>query len=217
MEHRMKNSSLVAISILLLSLVGFAQAAAPAPVAGKDYIVIPDGQPLQPADGKVVVEEFFNYICPACNHFEPMFVDWQKNLPDYVKVVHVPASFRPDFEEYARAFYAAKVLGLVGKTHEAVFKAIHTDHILPAEGDKPDEQKIADFYARYGVSADKFLATMDSFAVDLKVRQATEHLKRSGVMSTPTIVVNGRYRVKGKTYADILRITSYLIQKEHGN
>lgn len=210
----MKNSSLVAISVLLLSLIGFAQAA-PTPVAGKDYIVIPDGHPLQPADGKVVVEEFFNYICPACDHFEPMFVAWQQKLPAYVEVVHVPASFRPDFEEYARAFYAAKVLGLVGKTHEAVFKAIHQDHTLPSEGDKPDEQKIAEFYSHYGVSADKFLATMDSFAVDLKVRQATEHLKRSGVMSTPTIVVDGRYRVKARTYADMLRITSYLIEKEH--
>ncbi len=211
----MKNSRFALISILLAFAIGFAHAATSTPVAGKDYIEIPDGQPLEPADGKVVVEEFFNYICPACNRFEPLFVAWQAKQPAYVKVVHVPAAFRPDFAEYARAFYAAKVLGLVGKTHEAIFDAIHRDHALPAEGDKPDERKIADFYAKYGVSADKFLATMDSFAVDMKVRQATEHLKRSQVLSTPSIVVDGRYLVKGGNYADMLRITSYLIEKEH--
>ena len=106
-------------------------------------------------------------------------------------------------------------LGLVEKTHNAVFDAIHRTHTLPAEGDKPDDEKIAAFYAKYGVDADEFLAAMRSFGTDLKVRRATEHMKDCKVNSTPSIVVNGRYLVKGNTYADMLRTTSYLIEKEH--
>jgi thiol:disulfide interchange protein DsbA len=210
----MKNPVLAVLSILLTGLLGSAYAET-APVAGKDYVEIPNGSPLEPADGKIVVEEFFNYVCPACNNFEPQFAAWQAMLPPYVKLVHIPAAFRQDFVPYARAYYAAESFGLVDKTHRAVYDAIHREHTLPAEGDKPDEQKIAAFYANYGVDADKFLAAMRSFGVDLKVRQATQHMQRCKVSSTPSIVVNGRYLVKGATYADMLRTTSYLIEQEH--
>jgi thiol:disulfide interchange protein DsbA len=95
-----------------------------------------------------------------------------------------------------------------------VYQAIHRERTLPAEGQRPDEDKIAAFYANYGVDAQQFLATMRSFAVDVKVRRATEHMQKSRIPSTPTIVINGRYRVQGNSYADMLRIADYLIEKE---
>src|SRR5690349_2343420 len=97
--------SWVALALLLPILS--AQAQSPAPVAGRDYIEIPDGRPLEPTEGVVVVEEFFNYACPFCNSFEPSFVAWTAQLPSYVKVEHVPATFIPAFVQYARAYYAA--------------------------------------------------------------------------------------------------------------
>lgn len=194
------------------------QAQSPDPVEGKDYIVISNGRPLEPApEGTVVVEEFFNYICPACNAFEPLLVSWAGNLPPYAKLVHVPATFRADFVPYARAYYAAESLGLVEKTHNDVYQNIHVTRRLPAEGQRPDEEKIAEFYAQYGVTKEQFLAAMKSFGVDVKVRRATEHMQKSRVPSTPTLVVNGRYLVKGNSYADMLRIASYLIEKEHAS
>jgi thiol:disulfide interchange protein DsbA len=56
---------------------------------------------------------------------------------------------------------------------------------------------------------------MRSFGVDLKIRKATEHMKRSRVSATPSIVVNGRYLVTAPSRADMLRTASYLIEKEH--
>ena len=211
----MKNLFVLPLLLLLGSAFASAQDQA-APVAGKDYIEIQNGRPLAPADGKVVVEEFFNYICPACNSFEPKFVAWTKKLPPYVEVVHIPAAFRPDFAVYANVFYAAQVLGIEEKTHQAVYDAVHRTHKLPGEGQKPDEQKIAEFYAAYGVDPQKFLATMNSFGVKSKVRRATEHMKRSQIRSTPSILINGRYLVQGDSFDDKLRIASYLIEKEHG-
>lgn len=186
------------------------------PVAGRDYVEVPNTEPLERAEGKVVVEEFFNYICPACNAFEPFFLAWQQQLPDYVKVDHIPAAFRPDFEAYARAYYAAQSLGIAEQSHQAVYNAIHRTHTIPAEGDRIDDAKIAAFYTNYGVDADEFLEVMKSFSVDLKVRQATQYMNRVRVSSTPTLVVNGRYRVGGRTYEDMLRTATYLIEMEHG-
>jgi protein dithiol oxidoreductase (disulfide-forming) len=203
--------------ISLLAILALPAHAQSEPVAGKDYIEIPNGRPLDAGpEGTVVVEEFFNYICPACNAFEPTFVTWTKQLPPYAKVHHVAASFRADFLPYARAYYAAEALGVAEKSHAAVYSAIHTSHSLPAEGDKPDEEKIAKFYARYGVDAQTFLATMRSFGVDSKVRRANEYMKRVRVTGTPAIVINGRYLVQGGSLKDTLRIASYLVEKSNG-
>ena len=205
---------ITAISATLVLLAGaFSPAQAQTPVAGTDYIEISNGRPLDPAEG-VVVEEFFNYICPACNAFEPLFVAWAAKLPEGVKLVHVPASFRPDFVPYAKAYYASQSLNVAEKAHAAVYQAIHRTRTLPAEGQRPDEEKIAAFYADYGVEAAQFLAAMKSFAVDLKVRRAAEHMARSRIPSTPSLVINGRYLVRGNSYADMLRIADYLVEKE---
>jgi protein dithiol oxidoreductase (disulfide-forming) len=207
----------IAVSALLVLFAGAfspAQAQAPEPVAGKDYIAIPNGRPLDPAEGVVVVEEYFSYICPGCNAFEPLFAPWAARLPEGVKLVHVPASFRADFVQYARAYYAAQSLNVAEKSHADVYEGIHRARTLPAEGQRPDEEKIAAFYAKYGVDAAQFLAAMRSFAVDLKVRRAADHMTRIRIPSTPSVVINGKYLVRGQTNADVLRIADYLIEKE---
>jgi thiol:disulfide interchange protein DsbA len=211
----MKNAVIAVLLILLASAAQPVRAQSAAPVAGKDYVEISNGSPLEPVDGKVVVEEFFNYICPACYSFEPFFEAWAAKLPSHAKLVHIPATFRADFMLYARVYYAAEANGLVDKTHRAVYEAIHVTHKLPAEGEKLDEERIAAFYSDFGVDKDAFLSAMHSFGVELKLRRATEHMQQSKVPSTPTLVINGRYLVKGTTYPDMLRIADYLIEKEH--
>lgn len=210
----MKNSIKSTLLILLVSVCIPLQSQAQTPVAGTDYLEIPDGKPLEAADGKIVVEEFFSYICPACYAFEPFFLDWKSKLPAYVQVNPIPATFRPDFEMYARVYYTAESFDLIEKSHAAMYDAVHRLHTLPGEGEKFDENKIAQFYAQYGVDPDKFIAALKGFSINVKVRRATEHMKRSRIPSTPSIVVNGRYLVRGRTYDDMLRIASYLIEKE---
>jgi thiol:disulfide interchange protein DsbA len=211
----MKSLIVSAFAILLAGGTSAANAQSGDPVAGKDYVEISNGTPPDPSSKQVIVEEFFNYICPACYSFEPLLLAWTGKLPDYAKLVHVPATFRADFVQYARAYYAAEALGVVDKSHAAVYEAIHVTHKLPAEGDKPDEDKIAAFYTVYGVDKEQFLNTMKSFGVDTKVKRATERMQRSRVSGTPSLVVNGRYLVRGQSVQDMLRIASYLIEKEH--
>lgn len=186
----------------------------PAPVAGTDYLLIEGGQPWEPQEGTVEVAEMFNYICPACYSFDPTLRNWKSRQPADVRLVYVPAQFRPDFVPYAKAYFAAETLGIEEKSHAAVYEAIHVKHSIPAEGDKPDEAKVAEFYTAYGVSAAQFLSTMKSFAVAGKVNKANQFALRSKVEGTPSLIVNGKYLVKGRSWEDMLRITDHLVAME---
>jgi thiol:disulfide interchange protein DsbA len=183
-------------------------------VAGVDYDVIPNGQPYQPINGKIEVVEVFGYVCPACARFEPMFTAWKAKVPADVHVTYVPAPFGAQWTPYARAYYVAEDLGLVDRTHTALFRAIHLEQSLPGEGKKPDEAAVAAFYGKYGADPKSFLADMHSFSTEAKVNRGKQFMIRSGASSTPTIVVDGKYRVIGKTYEDMLRITDGLIRME---
>lgn len=183
-------------------------------VAGEDYVEIPGGQPYEPLNGKVEVVEVFNYICPACARLEPMFTAWSAKAPADVRVTYVPAPWGPQWVPYARAYYVADALGLEAKTHTAMFHAIHIAQTLPGEGKQPDEAKVAAFYGQYGADPKRFLADMHSFATEAKLKRGLQFITRSEVGGTPTIIVNGKYRVLGRSYEDILRITDALVARE---
>lgn len=187
----------------------------PPPVAGTDYEEIAGGQPYQPMGGRIEVVEVFGYVCPACASFHPVVSEWEKKLPADVHFTYVPAPFGPEWNPYAKSYYVAESMGLVGRTHDALINAIHVQHTMPGEGDPPDEQKIADFYAGYGANSTQFLAAMNSFAVASKIARGKQFMVRSGVSSTPTLVVNGKYRVTGgRGWQDKVRIADHLIAME---
>ncbi|MEO8365270.1 MAG: thiol:disulfide interchange protein DsbA/DsbL [Pseudoxanthomonas sp.] len=186
----------------------------PALVAGTDYVEIPGGQPFDPLDGKIEVVEVFGYVCPACNAFQSSVRSWKARLPADVRVTYVPAMFGPDWTPYAHAFYAAESLGLVDKTHDAVYDAIHNKKSLPGEGDKPTAAPIAAFYSQYGVSAEQFTNAMNSFAINGKLNKAKQFAVRSQITGTPSLIVDGRYLVKGRSWDDMLRIADQLIAQE---
>ena len=186
----------------------------PGPVAGTDYEEIKDGQPWQPLNGKIEVVEVFGYVCPACAAFNPLVSAWKAKLPSDVRFTYVPAPFGPEWNPYAKAYYVSESMGLVERTHDALIRAIHVTNTMPGEGDKPDEMAIAKFYGQYGANPQEFLSTMNSFTVDAKVNQGRQFMVRSGVNGTPTLVVNGKYRVMGRTFEDMLRIASQLIERE---
>lgn len=194
-----------------------APAAAPAAdglVPGQDYVEIRDGAPFEPQAGRIEVAEAFGYTCPHCAHFEPMLEAWRAKQPDDVRFVAVPAPFGGWWMPFARAYYAAEELGLVAKTHAAVFDALHVTHELPAPPQTATDAQIARVYARFGVDPADFERRMRSFGVQAKVRRAGEWLDRAGVEGTPTLIVAGRYRVLGRSPEDALRIVDTLVARE---
>lgn len=182
----------------------------PAPVAGTDYVVIENGQPFAQAAG-IEVAEVFAYWCGHCAAFEPLVSAWKARLPSDVSFVPVPAVF-DDRDQFPRAFYASQAMGTLERTHAATFNAIHIERTLRQNA---DANSIVAFYGGLGVDADRLRSTMQSFAVNANLGRARQFATRSGVDATPTIVVNGKYRViGGRSLEDLLRITDHLVAME---
>ena len=189
----------------------------PAPVAGVDYVQIANGQPLQPGTGRIEVAEVFGYTCPHCAHFEPELQAWKKRQAADVALVQVPAPFGGYWDPYARAYYAAEALGVLAQSNEAMFDAIHVKRTMPV-GPNVGAAELAPFYAQYGVDAKRFADTYNSFGVDAKINRARQFAVKSGVESTPSIVVNGKYRVTVDQdgFGKMLQTVDWLVAQERG-
>ncbi|HEU5284477.1 MAG TPA: thiol:disulfide interchange protein DsbA/DsbL [Burkholderiales bacterium] len=201
------------LSLLLALLLPLAAVAAPpaaAPVEGTDYEVIAGGAPYEPVAGRIEVAEVFGYTCPHCAHFEPALQAWKAKQPKDVKLTPIAAPFGGYWEPYAKAYFAAKALGIVERSHEAVFRALHEEGTLPRN---PTDDELAGFYTRFGVQPARFIALLNSPGVDAQMERALAFLQRSGVEGTPTLIVAGKYRVTAKQ-ADVLRVVDQLVARE---
>jgi protein dithiol oxidoreductase (disulfide-forming) len=223
----MKAPTALLASIALFMLTIPAYAADPW-VEGKHYFRVQPAQRTTVARGKVEVAEAISYGCPACNRYLPIVADLKKRLPPQAEVVYVHASFNAaeQWPMFQRAFYAATAMGIVNKTHDAMFKAIWDTGELAVIDSRtgglkkppPTLDNVSKFYARTaGIDPQKFLATAKSFAVDLNVKRADEWIKAAHVDQTPTFVVNGKYRVTDRSAGGVpqlLEVIEWLVARE---
>jgi len=197
-------------------------------VEGKNYFLVDPAQPTS-HPGKVEVTEVFSYACPACNSFHTTMDQLVSNLPSNAVVTYLPASFRPDenWPLFQRAYYAAQALGVADKTYDAMFDAAWktgelATYDLQAGKPKPHEawptiDDVAKFYAKYGVDPKQFVGVANSFSINTQMKRADDELKALGVDSTPTIVVNGKYRLTPATAGggpQTIELVQWLVSKE---
>lgn len=193
---------------------------------GKQYFLVEPPQQTSTGD-KIEVLEVFSYACPACNAFRPYIDKIKESLPANAQMTYLPASFRTDedWPAFQRAFFAAQALGVADKTHDAMFDAVWKDGSLKTSDPVthklvqplPTIEDIAKFYAKYGVKPEDFVGTASSFAVNAKMKRADAQIKAYGVDSTPTIIVNGKYRVTAISaggYDKVAPLVTYLIGLE---
>ena len=222
---------------LLIGAVPLALGAGPAAatdwVEGTNYEVLQNPQPTSVPAGKVEVTEVFSYACPACNAFYPTVDKLRASLPPGAVLDFVSAAFIPseDWPMFQRAYYTALLLGLVNpRTHDAMFNAVWKTGELAVADPKTDRliqpppgiEDAAKFYAHQsGVSAQKFIDASNSFGVVTRMREADQYIKDCQVDQTPTIIVNGKYRLTPQTaggYTQLIELVKYLVAKEqhHG-
>lgn len=181
-------------------------------VEGKDYARI---EPAQPTDhpGKVEVMEVFWYGCPHCYSFEPHLTAWVENeMPDYAVFTRLPAVLNRQWEVHGRAYYTAEALGVLDEIHKPLFDAIHEQNRRLATN-----EDLAEFFSEHGVSADTYMSTSQSFAVENKLRRASMIPARLGITGVPAMVVNGKYRVDARmagSYQKLLDTVEYLVKLE---
>jgi thiol:disulfide interchange protein DsbA len=196
---------------LLLTSACTAQSSAPAPYTeGSEYVTLPGPHQRYSSEGKVEVVEVFSYGCIHCAHFAPVAEKLRKQLPAGVAFKLLPASFSAQWLPFARAYYAAKQLGVVDRTHLQLFAAKFTQHYPINSMDE-----LADFYAREGVDRAKFMQAATSAETTAKLKSDFALIQKWQVDGTPAIVINGKYRVAAvHSYDEMAAVTQWLVKRE---
>jgi thiol:disulfide interchange protein DsbA len=206
---------------------------------GIHYFLIQPAHPSSPTAvslGKVEVTEVFSYACPACDRFYPTVDKLRATLPANAEMTFIPAAFNQaeDWPMFQRAYYAAQALGIEQKTHDALFDAIWKTGELAIldpvteqlKVPPPSLQDAAHWYAKAAdVAAQTFVNAAASVGVENKTREADEFVRSAQVDQTPTLIVNGKYRLTpGSACAGdsrcpdaeqrVINLVLYLVQRE---
>lgn len=212
-ERKIRLASVLGAILLMFSGAVLAQSKGLVPYQeGLHYFKI-DNASAVPSD-KVEVLELFSYLCSHCNTFEPYVNSWAARAPEYVAFRRVPVVFgRSSWELYARAFATAEIMNLNEEAHMAMMDRLWKERKMMRSLDE-----IADFYVQFGADKQKFLSTAQSFAVDGKIRKDQQLVRSYGITGTPSIVVNGKYRVAGNSaipsFEAMLDVVDYLVEIE---
>ena len=161
-------------------------------VPGRDYF--PLNLPTSTKQSARTVVEVFSYGCPHCAALESKLASFRAQLPNDVKFGLLPVIFAPEWESYARSFYAAQSLGLLSQTHAALFQAV----AKKGRASWTLEQLADEFYSRYGVDHRSFVEEALSAKVTKNVAQSAALARAYGVDQTPTFIVNSQFRVEIK-------------------
>jgi thiol:disulfide interchange protein DsbA len=176
------------ILALVLFGVAFGAGASPAaPVAGTNYVVLPEPQAADTGK-KVEVIEFFAYYCPHCYALEPSLAAWVKKQGDNIvfKRVHVPRG--PAVLPQQKLFFTLEALGLLEQHHHKVFDAMHVQH-----NSLRSDAAAIDWAAANGIDKSKFTDTYNGFGVAAKLRRTDRMMGDYRVDYWPMLIVDGKY------------------------
>lgn len=163
---------------------------------------------------RVVVTEFFSYGCGHCYNFEPLLESFESRLPEGLVVQRTPVIWNnnPGMKLLARTYYAVEVLDVFEPVHGAVFNTIHRQRKRLSS---PDAVRAV--FVENGVEAKDFDRAFSSFGIDSMVRQAAARTEGARVQGTPSLMVNGKYRIdtgQAGSQANMLKIAAFLADKE---
>jgi thiol:disulfide interchange protein DsbA len=162
---------------------------------------------------KVEVVEVFSYACIHCKNFQPLITAWHARAPAYVDFYQLPAAFDPTWAKLAQAFYTAEALGVTDKVHDLIFSGIHDRRVNLSD---PAELAVL-FKDAAGVEPEQFNKVFNSFSVRSRVQQADAKTRAYRVTGTPTLIVDGQFRVDARMAGGneaMLRVVDYLVEQQ---
>jgi thiol:disulfide interchange protein DsbA len=219
---------LVALFALATTALPLLAAAQTQWTEGKNYFNITPALHTTAPPGKIEVTEVFSYGCPHCSQFRPVVKQLKASLPPNVVFTMLPASFNPseDWPMFQRAYVTAEALGIAERANDGIFDAVWKSGELAVvdlqtnrlRNPQPSIQDAARVYNKLtGIPVDKFLAVSQSFAVEVKMKADDAFMLHGEVDSTPTIVVNGKYRLTTETAGgadQLVQLVKFLVAKE---
>ena len=202
---------LVCLAILVIPQVG----ARPAYRLGVHYDLIEPSERVFSRDpGRIEVVEMFWYGCRSCYAIQKVLADWRRRQGDDVDYFRLPAVSEEAMVPLARAFYAARQLGVLDRVHIPLFTAIHGFR-------RPlgDETALARFFKEQGVAPADFVRAYRGTAVADGLRRSRILGKRYGIRGVPTLIVDGRYRVDASQVSgapQLIDVLDFLVALEKG-
>ena len=173
-----------------LALAGFAataSASADKPVAGSDYLLLPEAQNTE-AGKKVEVTEFFSYACPHCNAFEPMLAAWVAKNRDKILFKRVHVAFNASELPLQRLYGTLEALGIAEQNHAKVFEAIHVNRQRLST-----DEAVYDWAEKAGLDRAKLSSAYQSFGTQARVNRAKAMTSSYQIKQWPMIAVDGRF------------------------
>ena len=137
----------------------------------------------------VVVYKFFYYGCSHCMRMDQE-LDYLRNI-DGVEFIEVPIAFNELSKMAAKHYYTAKTLNI-----ERGFNVDYYRNIVMQRNPISDNLAI-DLMSYYANRRD-IINNMDSNHVKNKVEKASEKMLKYEINSTPTFIVDGRYKVNAE-------------------
>jgi len=195
MQSRRRFAHLLLALFLLPALAWSAPAQ-----QGVHYELIQDGTPWQPLQGKIEVVEVFDYRCEHCARFAPILEAWRSKQAKDVRISYLPLPRGSD-DAYARTFFSAQAAGALDRIHAPLFVALHQQRSLPANASITE---LSTWVGQQGVDATKLRPAMEDPALAAQLGAARDFAARSGVEGTPTLIINGRYRIVGNSFDNML-------------
>ncbi len=162
------------------------------PLANATELGISYGNP----DAPVLVEEYTNFLCPACASFA---ADTFPKIKDaYIATGKVKFIFYifPPFELSKATLCAAEQNKFI-EYHDYVFS-----HQTQINGD----QELKDFAVNVGMDSQKFNDCYASDKYQNKVQKWLDEGQARGVEATPTFFVNGQKFVGAQPYAEFQKL-----------
>ncbi|MEM6406151.1 MAG: thiol:disulfide interchange protein DsbA/DsbL [Pseudomonadota bacterium] len=166
----------------------------------------------QPVPQKVTLTLYFWYGCPHCFEFRHYLQPWLEDWSDRVNFSRVPIALRPDWVDHARAFYAAQALGVLPRFHPALYDALHVQ-----KRELNSVAALSEFAGSLGIDAAAFRTAMLAPETTAALRRDNAAVKRLGIYTTPTLIVDDRQRISASAkggYDALLASAEDLIEQK---
>ena len=134
------------------------------------------------------------------------------NQLEDIYFVGIPAVWQTEMRLHAKAYYTAQALKIFDVMHDVIFDAMNLE-----KEKLQNESEIASLFLAHGVTAEKFSKIFNSGTIEMAVDFAEKKQAQYRLRGTPEIVVNGKYRISGRTAGsprEMLKVATFLIDKE---
>lgn len=167
------------------------------------YVVVSDAKTPAPT-----VTEYFSLFCGHCLQFEGILPDFKEALPEGTTfqkshVTYLPKDNELVGEGMVRAFVTMEKLGKTEELSKAFFIHIHFE-----KKEIPNIAEIKNIFLANGVSDEEFEKVYNDPEVISAANAMSQIWLDKRVVSVPTMVVNGKYRINMGSVKNLNQLNS---------